>query len=53
LIDIADNKFEYNTNILNIIDEEAQSYFTGQKDLKNVAELIQNRVQLYLSENKE
>ena len=52
LIDSAENKFEYNTEILGIIDEETEAYFVGQKDLDSVTDVIQNRVQLYLQENK-
>ncbi|MCH5344101.1 MAG: extracellular solute-binding protein [Acetatifactor sp.] len=48
------NGMEIQTNqdetILQIITEEAQSYFDGQKTEEEVAEIIQNRVQLYLSE---
>lgn len=36
--------------IRNIIREEAQAYFNGDKDLEEVSEVIQNRVQLYLDE---
>jgi ABC-type glycerol-3-phosphate transport system substrate-binding protein len=37
--------------IMNIIQEESAAYFAGQKTLDEVAELIQNRVQLYVKEN--
>jgi ABC-type glycerol-3-phosphate transport system substrate-binding protein len=50
LIKKADTKFAYHTNIQNIINEEAESYFKGQKELKEVTELIQNRVSLFLEE---
>lgn len=39
--------FVYDT----IIMEEAETYFSGQKSAKEVAEIIQNRVQNYLDEN--
>ena len=35
-----------------IIREEAAPYFTGQKSVDEVTEIIQNRVQLYINENK-
>lgn len=38
--------------ILAIINEEAQAYFDGQKSGEDVAALIQNRVQTYISETK-
>lgn len=34
-----------------IIMEEAETYFQGQKSVNEVADIIQNRVQLYISEN--
>ena len=36
--------------IMNIIYEEAESFFQGQKTAEDVTGVIQNRVQLYLSE---
>ena len=36
--------------ILDIIDEEADSYFSGDKNEEQVAEVIQKRVSLYLTE---
>ena len=36
--------------IMNIIYEEADSYFKGQKNVEKVMEVIQNRVRLYLQE---
>lgn len=41
---------ERNDYIINIIVEEAEPYFTGEKDLDTVCKLVQNRVQLYLDE---
>lgn len=38
------------TIIMNIIYEEAEGYFKGQKDVEKVTEVIQNRVGLYLQE---
>lgn len=39
--------------IMNIIREEAESFFAGQKTAADVTELIQNRVQLYLDEGRQ
>lgn len=36
--------------ILSIITEEAESYFQGQKSLKEVQDIIQSRAGLYISE---
>ncbi|MDE6674019.1 MAG: hypothetical protein K2K19_04290, partial [Acetatifactor sp.] len=38
--------------IADIIFEEAESYFVGDKDAQAAASMIQNRVQLYLNEQK-
>jgi len=39
------------TEILKIIEEEAEAFFTGQKDARAVAEVIQSRAWIYISEN--
>lgn len=36
--------------ILDIIYEEAQGYFTGQRSIDEITANIENRVQLYLNE---
>ncbi len=40
-----------NSEVLQIINEEVPAFFEGQKSAKDVAGIIQNRVQLYLDEN--
>lgn len=50
MIEVVDGKFAYHTEIQNIINEEVESYYTGQKDIDTVTSLIQNRVILYLQE---
>lgn len=52
LIENISGKHAYHNDIMNIIDEEAESYFCGQKSIEQAAKIIQNRVQLYLDENK-
>lgn len=51
LIEMADRKFQFHPEIQNIISEEAEAYFAGQKSLEEVTALIQNRVSLYLEEH--
>ncbi|MBD5546903.1 MAG: extracellular solute-binding protein [Lachnospiraceae bacterium] len=53
LIDSAERISE-NTDqqIVNIITEEAEPFFKGQKSAENVANIIQNRVQIYVNENR-
>lgn len=47
----ANGIMSYNSSVLEIITEEAASYFSGSKSAEDAASLIQTRVQLYLDEN--
>lgn len=38
--------------VLNIINEEAAGFFTGQKSVDEVASVIQSRIKIYVGENK-
>jgi len=42
----------YAEPVLEIVLEEAGSYFGGDKDIREVSAVIENRVQLYLDENR-
>ena len=42
----------YDTNVQEIVSEESGAFFSGQKSAEEVAKLVQNRVQTYLSESK-
>ncbi len=44
--------YYYNEDVLNIINEEAAAFFAGQKTAKDVAGVIQSRVQIYVNENQ-
>lgn len=48
---VATVPFE-DVNVLNIINEELGSYFSGQKTAEDVAAMIQSRVQVYVQENQ-
>ena len=50
MIDEVSGVYVYNEEIMNIIQEEAEAYFEGQKSLEEVTGIIQNRVKLYVSE---
>lgn len=52
LISLARPAPGYREVVMNIILEEASGYFAGDRDAKDVAALIQNRVQLYMNEQK-
>lgn len=51
IIASANGIMSYNSSVLEIITEEASSYFNGSKSPEDAAALIQTRVQLYLDEN--
>ena len=44
--------YSSNEAILKIIQEEAAPYFSGQKKAKDVADIIQSRIQIYVNENR-
>lgn len=52
LLDSAAGAMNFDVNIYSVINEEAFVYFAGQKSSKDAAEVIQNRVQNYLDENR-
>ena len=52
LIESADGVISTSEEIGNIISEEAKAYFEGQKSAKDVADVVQSRVQIYVNENR-
>ena len=52
LVESAQSRCEPHLTIQNIINEEAEAFFSGQVDLDSTVGKIQNRVQIYLSENQ-
>lgn len=52
LLDNAVGKGSFNYDIYKIIVEEAQGYFAGDKGLDDTVSVIQDRVQLYIDENR-
>lgn len=42
----------YNESLNNIIMEEAEGFFAGQKSAKEVADIIQSRAKIYVNENR-
>lgn len=50
LVESASNRFELHPVLQNIINEEAEGYFSGQVDLDRTVDKIQNRVSLLLQE---
>ena len=51
-IESVDTLSYYNPDIANILDEEAASFFAGQKSAEEVAKVIQSRVQIYVDEKR-
>lgn len=52
LVESVQNRYEMHPVIQNIINEEAQAYFSGQVDLDRTVDKIQNRVSLLLQESR-
>lgn len=52
LIDVAKPASNSNSEMMTIINEEAEGFFKGQKSVDEVAKIIQSRIQVYVSENK-
>lgn len=44
--------YSYDTDLFKIVDEEVQAYFSGQKTVDEVVDIIQNRVSTYISESR-
>lgn len=51
VIEHCDRVYLYDSQIINIISEEAAAFFEGQKSAEETAEIIQNRVKVYVNEN--
>ena len=45
-----DSSVQYDNKIYEIVDEEAQSYFEGKQTAQEAADMMQNRIQIYISE---
>ena len=43
--------YTYDQELMNIISEESAAFFSGQKNARDVASIIQSRVQIYVNEN--
>ena len=52
LIESANTLYQYDEQIMTIISEETAAFFEGQKKAEEVADIIQNRIQIYVNENR-
>ncbi|WP_338115983.1 hypothetical protein [Paenibacillus monticola] len=50
LISTADNYTEMDGSVISILGDESRSFFSGQKSVEEVVNLIQNRTTTYLNE---
>lgn len=44
--------YTYNEDVMQILEEECAPFFEGKKSAKEVADIIQSRVQIYVNENR-
>jgi ABC-type glycerol-3-phosphate transport system substrate-binding protein len=51
-ISSASKLMDYDTSILDIVNEQAAAYFAGQKSADEVCKLIQSKVNLYVNEQR-
>lgn len=52
LIESTDRMYQYDEKMMEIITEETSAYFEGQKTAEETADIIQNRIQVYVNENR-
>lgn len=52
VISQIDGVYEYDVSIMDILLEEMEPYFAGQKSVDEAAGIIQSRVQLYINESR-
>ena len=52
LFDSLDTISSYDQEMYSIISEESEAFFSGSKNAKEVTEIIQSRVQIYVNETK-
>lgn len=43
---------DYDESLMEIVQEEAKTYFAGEKSLDETVKIIQNRIETYVNENK-
>ena len=48
----VESLYTWDEELNNIVDEETQGYFEGQKSAQEVASIIQSRLQIYINEKK-
>lgn len=51
-VESVNTPYYYNMDVMNIINEEMGSFYSGQKTARDAAAIIQSRAQLYVDENR-
>lgn len=51
-LESAEDVYSYDTAIMNIVYEETAPFFDGQKTAREVADIIQSRIFIYINENR-
>ena len=52
IIETCTKVASYDTDIYDIVNEQAQAYFAGQRSLDEVARLIQSKANIYVNEQR-
>ena len=52
LITTTTKRADYNSSIFEIVTEQAEAYFSGQKSVEEVARLIQSKANIYVNEQR-
>ncbi len=52
LLTSVDTLYQYDQKVMRIINEETGAFFAGQKSAEDAADIIQNRGQIYVNENR-
>ena len=52
LINTTERAAEYNSSIFDIVQEQAQAFFAGQKSAEEVARLVQSKANIYVNEQR-
>lgn len=51
-VESVDRAYYSNSDVMNIINEEMDAFYSGQKTARDVAAIIQSRAQIYVDENR-
>ena len=52
LIETTTKVANYDQSMINIVNEEAEAFFQGQKSAQDVAKLIQSKANIYVNEQR-